>query len=267
MKFSIVTVTYNSEKTLRETIESVRQQGYRDYEYIIVDGGSTDRTLEIIKESEDTVTRWISEPDRGISDAFNKGIRMATGEIIGIINSDDLLAPDALQIIADNIEQDTDVVYGNAISFGKDIDDYVEKPSGLQGLYHSMTIIHPATFVTKRAYEQYGVFEVELKCCMDRELLLRMYTKGAKFQYINHVLAKVRQGGINQKLYLKTTVSEGEAISIRYGMNKFKAKRVSAYKRIRYITRNAVMKTALGKKWKQSRDEKKLQIGSGKPEK
>ena len=178
MRISIITVTYNSAATLGDTIRSVRNQNYNDLEYIIVDGGSTDGTIQIIHDNEDIISTWVSEPDRGISDAFNKGIRMATGELIGIINSDDMLADGALSAIAEAIEGDTEVLYGNVTSFGEGIKPYTEVPGDLNGLYKSMVVLHPATFVKKSAYEKYGLFNVDYKCCMDRDLLLRMYSGG-----------------------------------------------------------------------------------------
>jgi len=118
MKISIITVTNNSEKTLASTIESVLQQTYPDIEYIIVDGDSQDKTVSIIQEYEPAFTgrlRWISEPDRGMYDAMNKGIRMATGDIVGILNSDDFYAsPQIIENIATTLEnEETDAVYGD----------------------------------------------------------------------------------------------------------------------------------------------------------
>lgn len=163
MKISIITVTFNSEATLKETIQSIRNQRYDDLEYIIVDGGSKDHTVDIIKENENIISKWISESDLGISDAFNKGIQMATGNLIGIINSDDMLEDNVLKVISQELKDDTDVLYGNAISFGEGIKPFIEKPSSLDGLYVSMTIIHPATFVRKKAYEKYGTFNIDYK--------------------------------------------------------------------------------------------------------
>ncbi len=203
MKISIITVTFNSEATLKETIQSIRNQRYDDLEYIIVDGGSKDHTVDIIKENENIISKWISESDLGISDAFNKGIQMATGNLIGIINSDDMLEDNVLKVISQELKDDTDVLYGNAISFGEGIKPFIEKPSSLDGLYVSMTIIHPATFVRKKAYEKYGTFNIDYKCCMDRDLMLRMYSRGAKFQYVDKILAKVRQGGLIKELTLQ----------------------------------------------------------------
>ena len=249
MKISIITITYNSASYLPDTIGSIRAQSYPNLEFIVVDGGSNDGTLDIIKSNADIITKWVSEPDNGISDAFNKGIRMATGDVIGIINSDDMLAANALSTINARIEADTDVFYGNVENFGDDIDKtYVTKPGELSGLYVSMTLIHPAVFVRKSAYDKYGVFNLDYKCCMDRDLLLRMYSNGAKFQYVDETLARYRHGGINQRTYVTTTVVEGEKISIEYGMSKPKAKLITAKKRLRFTLRSKVLNTSIGRK-------------------
>ena len=225
MKISVITITYNSEKTLEETILSVAAQDYRDFEYLIIDGGSTDTTVEIIKKYENVVTKWISEPDRGISDAFNKGIRMATGEVICLINSDDILAENALQTIAREIRPETDILYGNAIYFGQNQKPFRVRPhEDLDYFRKGMALVHPATFVRKRAYEKYGTFDLGYRCAMDRELLLRMYLAGARFQYVDRDFAKMRMGGVSIQSYLGITVPEDVAISIRYGMSPVEAK-------------------------------------------
>ena len=117
MKISIITVTYNSEKYLADCIDSVRKQNYRDIEHIIIDGKSTDGTLQIITENSKYISSWISETDRGMYDAINKGIQMATGDIIGVLNSDDMLASaDAIRTIVDCFAHtQTDSVYGNLV--------------------------------------------------------------------------------------------------------------------------------------------------------
>jgi glycosyltransferase involved in cell wall biosynthesis len=235
IKISIITITYNSEATLEDTIKSIAMQHYDNLEYLIIDGGSTDGTLDIVRRYPNVVTKWISEPDHGISDAFNKGIRLATGELIGIINSDDMLTDNSLNIIAQNIQPDTEVIYGNAIMFGNGQKPYRLKPdSDLNEFYKSMAVIHPSTFVKKEAYSQYGDFKCCYKCCMDRELLLRMFSRGAKFQYIPEDLAKMRLGGVNQRTYLTTTIKEGTQISIEYGMNPIYAKVIEIKKNLKF---------------------------------
>lgn len=233
MKISIITITYNSEDTLEDTIKSVISQGYEDLEYIIVDGGSTDGTLDIIKKYEKSITKWISEPDRGISDAFNKGIRMSEGELIGIINSDDMLMEGALKKIGENIEPDTGVFFGHGIRVYQNgrTKPYLADPD-ISRLNCDMSFVHPATFVKKEAYETVGMFDVDLKMVMDRELLLRMLRGGVKFQFFDGFLAYYRMGGVSDKNFLKLVVPESERISIKYGMPKWKAKMYSVKSRI-----------------------------------
>lgn len=225
MKFSVITIAYNSAKTLEETIKSVAAQNYADMEYLIIDGGSTDGTLEIIRRYENVVTHWVSEPDQGISDAFNKGIRMAVGDVICLINSDDCLAENALRTVAAQMDGKTDVFYGNAIYFGENQKSFRVKPhENIDQLRKYMCLVHPATFVRKRAYDKYGCFDLSCKCAMDRELLLRMHVGGACFQSCNADLAWVRMGGISIQTYLHTTVPEEVAISVRYGLPPMQAK-------------------------------------------
>ncbi len=243
MKISIITITYNSEKTLKETISSIERQHDKELEYIVIDGGSTDQTVDIIKEHESIITKWISEPDDGISDAFNKGIQLASGEIIGIINSDDLLTDGAVENIKRLIKSETEVIFGNAIIFGGSEPDYRYVPEkNLDMLRRKMAVIHPATFIRKSAYMKYGLYNTQYKCQMDRELMLRMYLGGAKFQYIDCDLAKVRLGGINQQTYLERTLPEGTSISIKYGLKPSTAKRIAFKESIRYRATNMIRK-------------------------
>lgn len=219
MKISIITITYNSEATLEETIKSVINQGYNELEYIIVDGGSTDSTLNIVNKYRKFITKVISESDKGISDAFNKGIKLATGELIGIINSDDLLYPNALKYINKEIKDDTDIIYGDIIRFGDNRSERISKANdNIKSLEYGFSCMyHPSTFIRKRAYNKYGLYEINNKYCMDRELLLRMFKANAKFQRIEHVLAKFRVGGISCTSYNKTAL-ESMKVSINYGL-------------------------------------------------
>ena len=204
-KISIITITYNSEKTLEYTIKSVISQEYDNLEYLIIDGGSTDKTLQIIDEYRDNISYVVSEPDKGISDAFNKGIKAATGEIIGIINSDDVLLPGALQTIANNYEEGIDVYRGNTIIWD-DINDakLSTKPTMRFPIGRMIkSVCHQSTFVTKSTYDRYGLFNVNYKYMMDADLLHRMYLGGAKFKYIDCDLAMFRLGGVTDSDYKK----------------------------------------------------------------
>lgn len=198
IRISIITITYNSEKTLAQTINSVVEQGYDNLEYIIIDGGSNDSTLEIVNQYRDKISIVVSEKDRGISDAFNKGINRATGDIIGIINSDDMLAKDALSALADAYEETVDVYRGN-LSIWDDINNkqYISYPTiDFDIKRNSLSVCHPSTFISKKAYEKWGVYDVEMRYMMDADILFRFYREGAKFKRIDKTLAIFRLGGI-----------------------------------------------------------------------
>ena len=236
-KITIITITYNSEKTVRETFESIRSQHYGNLEYLIIDGGSKDTTLEIAAEYADIVTQIVSEPDDGISDAMNKGIRLATGDLIGIIHSDDLLAEGALLRLAKEWDGKADVYYGHSV-----VIDKTSKPmhilkakEDLRGMEYGFRIVHPSTFVTKRAYQKYGVFDMQYRCAMDYDLLLRFYKAGAEFKYIDAVLAQYRIGGTNMQ-FRKRTIDEVRDISVAHGGNKI----VAEYYRNKKILIDAV---------------------------
>ena len=246
-KISIVTVCLNSEKTIRDTIESVIHQNYSNLQYIIVDGLSSDQTLNIINEYRDKISVVISEKDKGISDAFNKGILQADGEVIGIINSDDKLAEGCLRKIDKWLENDTDVLYGNMVGFGDDIQASIYKPGIPKDLKKRMVLFHPSTFIRKTAYEKYGLYSLNFRYCMDRELLLRMYTKGAKFQYINETLSNYRTGGVSDSRYLTGTIPEGAHISKMYGRNSLLVMfdtwtRITKYKISQFLRNNVIGK-------------------------
>lgn len=216
-KISIITITYNSSKTVEETIKSVLSQNYDNLEYIIIDGGSTDGTIDIVNKYRNKLAYFISESDNGICDAFNKGIAAATGDLIGIINSDDLLYSKALEKVADAYKIGIDIIYGKAKRLypNGQQDDYI--PKKLNYLKYGMALIHPSTFVSKRAYEKYGVFDLNYKGCMDRELLLRMKSQGASFRYIDEYLSIYRMGGFSDAHYQSVVAKERNEISIKYG--------------------------------------------------
>lgn len=205
-KISIITITYNSEATLDETILSVTMQAYPALEYVIIDGGSTDGTLDIIQKYKDKIQIVVSEPDHGISDAFNKGITKATGEIIGIINSDDILLPGALQKVAEEYDPKVDVYSGHILFWDVDTDETFSSYPDVtfDTLKLQYNVAHPARFIRKDAYERYGLYRKSLRYMMDIELLCRFYKQGARFMLIDSPLAKFRIGGTtNDPIYKK----------------------------------------------------------------
>ena len=238
IKISLITITYNSEKTLQETMESVLQQKYRPLQYVIVDGNSSDSTMSIVEsyitkfEMKGIEYSYISEADKGISDAFNKGIKIANGKILGIINSDDKLCEDATSIVCEEYNPSVDVYFGDCIVFNnKKKEEYIAVPNAsrnLSLLKKGMAIFHPSTFICKAAYDKFGGYDISCKYCMDRELLLRFLDNGVLFKYIHKPLACYREGGVNQINYNKCA-TENMNISIRYGMSKTTARRKKAY--------------------------------------
>lgn len=197
---SIITIVYNGEKHLQQTIESVLAQSYKHIEYLVVDGGSTDNSLDIIKSFDNRITGWKSEKDRGISDAFNKGLAMAKGEIIGIINADDWYETDTVEKAVDSIRE-CDIVYGDLRLIKDGKSDFVLKGSH-QFLESEMTINHPTVFVRKACYSQWGLFDEKYKCAMDYELMLRFKISGSQFKYIPLVLANMRWEGMSDSKWL-----------------------------------------------------------------
>lgn len=206
--FSIITISFNSSKTIERTIKSVLSQTFDNYEYIIVDGASKDGTLDIVKKYEPLFEgrmKWKSEPDSGIYDAMNKGIRMATGDIIGIVNSDDWLEPDALSLVADafNINKNTNTLYCGGIKFHSDYKEVREMGVNLSSFrrwapfYIMSGIRHPATFVPRDVYNTIGLFNDKMKLSADQEFILRCYYGGVNFYAVNHCLSNMASGGIS----------------------------------------------------------------------
>ncbi|CUS77996.1 glycosyltransferase family 2 protein [Candidatus Kryptobacter tengchongensis] len=211
---TVITVVLNGEKYLEQTIQSVINQTYPNVEYIIIDGGSTDGTLDIIKKYEDEIDYWVSERDKGISDAFNKGITTALGEIIGIINADDWYELNAVNIVvAQFLDKRVDVVHGMLRYWYKA--DKTELFFGNDALlFKEMTINHPTTFVSSKCYKRFGLFREDFRCAMDYEWLLRVKINGATFLYINQVIANMRSSGKSDSQWRQALYEVAKAKSL-----------------------------------------------------
>ena len=210
---SILTIVFNGEKYLEQTILSVLKQTYAHVQYIIIDGGSTDQSPDIIKKYEKDIYCWISEKDKGISDAFNKGIARATGDIIGIINADDWYEPDALERVADQMD-DADICFGDIQLWQKDRKELIQK-GNFKLLNKEMTINHPTVFVKRKIYETYGGFDLRYRCAMDYDLMLRFKINKCRFLYLPHTLANMRWGGLSDTSW-KTGCRETLEIKNKY---------------------------------------------------
>lgn len=203
MKISIITACYNSADTIRDTIESVLSQNYADVEYIIVDGKSTDDTLRIVDEYKGRIAKVVSEKDNGIYFALNKGIELASGDVVGILHADDVYTNEAVISSVMKKMETADAVYGDL--------QYVDRKNiskvirhWKSGIYHTGMFRkgwmppHPAFFLKKKCYAQYGTFNTTFRTAADYELMLRMIHKhGVPVAYIPEVLVKMRVGGVS----------------------------------------------------------------------
>lgn len=216
---SIITPCLNSESTIRKTIESVLRQSYHNIEYIIIDGNSTDKTVNIIEEYAPLFEKrlqYISEKDDGIYDAMNKGIRLAKGDVIGIINSDDWYEVDAIeQVMKCFSDIQTDIVYGNIWKINEKGEKESCEERKLDTMWYQMAIPHPATFVKKAVYQKYGLFNIKYKIAADYELMLRFYSVGLSFHHIDTELTNFRIGGVSQKSRILMW-NEGYEIAFNY---------------------------------------------------
>ena len=204
--FSIITITFNSEKTIERTLKSVLNQTYTNYEYIIVDGASKDSTMEIVRKYEPLFEgrmKWKSEPDTGIYNAMNKGIFRSTGEIIGIVNSDDWLEKDTLQYLVDEIDKDDNnrkkILTGEVLFHYEDGTTQLYPTTYERYEYfakrYRMGLNHPATFVPRCIYDRMGVFDERFKLYADADFIIRCYEAGISVHFIHKVLSNMADGG------------------------------------------------------------------------
>lgn len=205
MKVSIITVVYNGVETIRDCIESVLGQTHPDLEYIVVDGKSTDGTVELVKSYGDRVARFLSEPDKGLYDAMNKGIGLATGEVIGFLNADDMYRhQDVVQHIVQRFaETGVDGVYSDMMYVDRNDLNKIKR-YWASGTYKHGDFLwgwmpgHLSFFARKRVYEQYGTFRLDLKSAADYELMLRLIHKNRiSLAYLHETTIVMREGGVS----------------------------------------------------------------------
>ena len=206
MRVSIVTVCYNRVATIRDAIDSVVGQSHANVEYIVIDGGSTDGTMNIVSEYEDRIATIVSEPDHGIYDAMNKGVRAATGDIVGILNSDDFYAsPDVIANVVDAFRSDDDasMVFGDVVFVSpEDLTSvrryYSSRHFKPWKLRYGYMPPHPATFVRRDLYTRYGGFNTDYRIAGDYEMFVRWLIRNeVRFRRIDEVLVRMRLGGIS----------------------------------------------------------------------
>lgn len=220
--FSIATPCWNSADTIERTIKSVLAQEFKDYEYIIVDGGSTDGTLDIIKKYEPLFEgrmKWKSEPDKGLYDAFNKGVERSIGIYCWNVNADDYIEPEALANMADFITRnnwgDEPPVISGILNFvsrdgQKVISQFKSTPEYMEECYKKdhIGLPHPATLVPKKVYEQYGAFDTFYRICGDADWFHRVYSAGVQFDFVNFVISNMSDGGVSNAFNFKKSLRD-----------------------------------------------------------
>lgn len=224
MKVSIITVTHNSAKYLLDCIDSVRSQSFPNIEHIIIDGGSTDGTLDIIRRNEHHVAAWLSEPDRGMYDAINKGIELASGDIVGVLNSDDMFAsPHVIKdIVACFRKTGTDTVYGDLVYV------HAEKTQKVirywKGLPYKRSRFrigwmpaHPTFYIKRELIDRYGPYENHYYSAADYEFMARyLYLNKASATYLPKIIVKMRNGGIsNGNLFRRLRANRRDYLAMK----------------------------------------------------
>tara|TARA_B100000965_G_scaffold97427_1_gene79652 strand:- start:18 stop:758 length:741 start_codon:yes stop_codon:yes gene_type:complete len=222
-KISVITVTKNSEKFLEENIISLKNQTYTNFEHIIIDGKSSDKTIDIIKKYSNQISYWSSEPDKGLYDAMNKGIKKSTGDIIGILNSDDVYYSQALSIVNKYFEENTslDFLFGSVHKHKLMHGFYPKKIKWTFGFYTTHSI---GFFIKKNSQDKLGFYDTQYKYSADYDLFYRMIVKKKMLGMStkkNEIMGKFRQGGISSRISYLDFLKENNKIRINNGQNVF----------------------------------------------
>jgi glycosyltransferase involved in cell wall biosynthesis len=203
LKISIITVVWNNKETIKNAIDSVFGQTYENIEYIVVDGASTDGTVEVVRSYGDKISKFVSEPDRGLYDAMNKGLALASGDIVGILNSDDFYIDKYVieKIVKEFEEKKVDSVYADLVfvkpdNLDKTVRYYDSSHFNPDKFAYGWMPAHPTFFVKKEVYQKYGLFKTDYKIAADYELLTRFLAKNKiSYSYLKEPIVKMRVGG------------------------------------------------------------------------
>lgn len=205
MKISIITVSFNAAHSIAQTLQSVAAQNYTDIEHIVIDGGSTDGTLDVIKQNGAHLAHVISEPDRGIYDAMNKGIRLATGDVVGMLNADDVYSDDGvLSQVAQVMERDSlDALYGDIEFFpagdpSKTVRRYRSARFSPARIAWGWMPAHPTLFLRREVFDTYGLYKPDFRIAGDYEFIARIFKAGTlRCRYLPEVLVRMSSGGVS----------------------------------------------------------------------
>ena len=261
MKLSFVTIVFNGESTIKRTLESVLSQKTNEVEYIIVDGKSTDHTMDIVQEYKDDIDLIISEKDDGIADAFNKGIRLSNGDYIGLINCGDIL----LDGVVDKLMNDEknfgifdrmyDVIYGDCKVYDIENNNRViyRKALPLESIQYTLPFSHQSCLIAKSAYLKNGLYSKKYKICMDYALVRGLYAKGASFYYTKYPIAMFSNDGVS---YYKPveTILEDLSIAVEFGLKRTNAVIYGGKYLTRYYARKILLNIGVLKNITQLKD-------------
>lgn len=264
MKLSVITICYNSEKTVERTIKSVLGQTYKDFEYIIVDGGSKDSTLDIVRKYEPLFEgrmKWKSEPDKGIYDAMNKGIQRSTGDIIGIVNSDDWLEPTAMEHIvnlANKVENYKDCLFCGSMKFhytnGSSQEMLADKNKFEKGVVNysfNHGAYHPAIYVGSNVYNEVGLFDIRFRYAADIDFIARSHKEGKKFYFTNAIVTNMADGGISNAFSLKNVIADKKLSFKKRDISGVKARLLLCYFCVKLLIKR-ITPTSLLEKYRRS---------------
>jgi glycosyltransferase involved in cell wall biosynthesis len=238
--FTIITVVRNGSTTLQRCINSIKSQEFKDFEYLIIDGASSDGTLEIIRENADVISFALSEEDQGLYFAMNKGLRLAKGKYIGILNADDVYFPHTLDLVQEAIRKDpnSDILYGAMSYFGQPDKVYFIHSDELI----NRMIFHPTCFVSSETYKRIGQFDTKYQVAADYEFMMRCLKAGENFLAIKHVLATFSEGGTSARLRFRSIMETSE-IQARFNHESFYRK----YLKLVRMLFGTYLKALLGK--------------------
>jgi glycosyltransferase involved in cell wall biosynthesis len=213
LKVSIITVVWNNKETIKDAIDSVLSQTYKDIEYIVIDGGSTDGTVNVIEKYRDKISVFLSEPDKGLYDALNKGIKLASGDVIGILHSDDLFSDRF--VVSDMMERmvvkNAEIVFSDMVivdnSMTKVLRYYMASYFSPWMFKIGWMPPHPTCFIKKSLFDEFGLYSLDYKVAGDFDFLVRIfYARDVSWGYLNRVTVKMRQGGVSNTGFLSKRI-------------------------------------------------------------
>jgi glycosyltransferase involved in cell wall biosynthesis len=244
---SVVTVTLNAEKTIERTIQSVHEQSLRGIEHVLVDGNSTDRTMDIMRRLARAQDFWIAESDTGISDAFNKGVAMARGRFIKILNADDWLSQDQIEHEVDALSSGGfDFVFGDLIFYegGQPLFRSVGDANYQRAIRRRMPAIgHPTVLASHTCFERIGLFDQRYHRAMDYDWLLRLHLAGAKGGYDSRIVGHMSHEGVSNREF-QETIDEVRRIVVAHGRNPFMAAAEANIRRLKTATSRPIKRHA-----------------------